>query len=103
MITNFDKLAVVQGRPGAADDADLPDTMQVGITAEDHRKGQACETEAKEHDKLQTIAELAANLVPSPDGLDAARSVMATSRSRVDLGVIEKVSRFAVNFPKDFK
>ncbi|MCF2910609.1 LodA/GoxA family CTQ-dependent oxidase [Pseudoalteromonas sp. DL2-H2.2] len=105
MIANFDKLAVVQSRPGATDSVELPATMQVGITAEDHLSKEASKAAAKAqaNNKLLTVAQLAANLVPSPDGQDAARPVMATSRSRVDLGVIEKVSRFAANFPKDLK
>ncbi|PCK09338.1 MAG: lysine-epsilon oxidase [Alteromonadaceae bacterium] len=98
MVANFGKLAVVQARPGVDGNPNFPVLMQVGITAKDHNND--CDlivgAEVTEDGKQQTAAAIALRRIagtvqPEPAG-----------RSRIDLGVIEKVSRFRANFSDDF-
>lgn len=104
MIFNFNQLAVVQGRPGVAGDPNFPAIMQVGITAKDQAVSELADSaEITDTGRLQTVAELARNLVPDRHGRDNIQPTTPSVRSRIDLGVIEKVSRFGVNFPGKFK
>ncbi len=78
MIHHFDRLAVVQARPGVEGDPNFPPEMQVGVT---HTESHALRTSQAPCD-----AEKAAASVPQKE--------QDTGRARINLGVIEKVSRF---------
>ncbi|MBF9000341.1 LodA/GoxA family CTQ-dependent oxidase [Vibrio nitrifigilis] len=91
MIYNFNKLAVVQGKPGVDNDPNFPNQMQVAVTPD---------VKTDKDDELLLVAELAKKLISGGQGGDKALPKRPQKRSRFDLGVVDKVTRFNKGLPK---
>mgnify|MGYP003877608613 CR=1 FL=1 len=95
MIEHFDRLAVVQARQGVPNNPNFPPKMQVGITPKTNVPPDLLMELSEKLKSTQTLEKRPEFLAAAKTPLEFAPSSITNSgRSRVELGVIEKINRF---------